>query len=286
MSDLFIDDLTTESSSGENYLIKNEDHSTLQILTEINNRDKEVAQAIEQSIKAIEQFIEAAFLRINLGGRLFYIGSGTSGRLGIVDASECPPTFGVSHNLIIGVIAGGDSAIRKAVEFAEDDLEQGWRDLQNYDITDKDTLLGISASGRTPYVIGALSAARKNGILSGSLSCNKNSIISSIAECPIEIVVGPEFIAGSTRMKAGTAQKMVLNMISTTLMIKLGKVKGDKMIDMQLSNHKLIERGIRMIIDELGLSKEIAKEKLLELGSVRLVLDYYESLKSTENKIS
>jgi N-acetylmuramic acid 6-phosphate etherase len=203
------------------------------------------------------------------GGRLFYIGAGTSGRLGIVDASECPPTFGVDFNSVIGIIAGGDSAIRKAVEFAEDDTEQGWKDLQAFDITPNDTLVGIAASGTTPYVLGALKTANENGLLTGSISCNPKSPLELLAQLPMTAVVGPEFVTGSTRMKSGTAQKLILNMVSTSLMIKLGRVKGNQMVDMQLSNDKLVDRGTKMVQDALNISYEKAEALLKEFGSVR-----------------
>jgi N-acetylmuramic acid 6-phosphate etherase len=203
------------------------------------------------------------------GGRLFYIGAGTSGRLGIVDASECPPTFGVDFNTVIGIIAGGDSAIRKAVEFAEDDTEQGWKDLQAFDITPNDTLVGIAASGTTPYVLGALKTANENGLLTGSISCNPKSPLELLAQLPMTAVVGPEFVTGSTRMKSGTAQKLILNMVSTSLMIKLGRVKGNQMVDMQLSNDKLVDRGTKMVQDALNISYEKAEALLKEFGSVR-----------------
>jgi len=207
------------------------------------------------------------------GGRLFYSGAGTSGRLGIVDASECPPTYGVPHGMVIGIMAGGDKAIRKAVEFAEDDFEQGWKDLQEHDINKKDVVIGIAASGRTPYVIGAVEKARENGLVTGCITCNLHSKLAQAAEFPIEVVVGPEFVTGSTRMKSGTAQKLVLNMISTTVMVKLGKVKGNKMVDMQLSNEKLVDRGTKMIMQELGIEYEKASKLLLTYGSVRNAVD-------------
>ena len=206
------------------------------------------------------------------GGRLFYIGAGTSGRIGILDASECPPTFGVPHDLVIGIIAGGDYAIRKAVENAEDDFSQAWEDLKKHNITSADFVIGIAASGNTPYVIGGLKMARENNINTGSISCNSNSLISAEADFPIEIVVGPEFLTGSTRMKAGTSQKLVLNMISTSVMIKLGKVYGNKMIDMQLSNKKLVQRGVEMIVEELKIDEKLAAELLNKHKSVRAVL--------------
>jgi N-acetylmuramic acid 6-phosphate etherase len=207
------------------------------------------------------------------GGRLFYIGAGTSGRLGIVDASECPPTFGVPHDWVIGLIAGGDAAIRKAVEFAEDDLEQAWKDLQAYQINEKDTVMGIAASGRTPYVIGGVLKAKEHGILTGCIVCNPNSELAQRVDIPIEVVVGAEFVTGSTRMKAGTAQKLVLNMISTTVMIQLGRIKGNKMVDMQLSNTKLIDRGVRMLMEEMQIDYEHAQKLLEKYGSVRKVLE-------------
>jgi N-acetylmuramic acid 6-phosphate etherase len=212
------------------------------------------------------------------GGRLFYIGAGTSGRLGIVDASECPPTFGVPFDLVIGIIAGGDTAIRKAVEFAEDDREQAWKDLQQWNINKNDVVVGIAASGTTPYVIGGLEMCNQNNISTGSISCNAESPLSKTAKFPIDVVVGPEFVTGSSRMKAGTAQKLVLNMISTTTMIQLGKVKGNKMVDMQLSNHKLVDRGARMVADETGVSMPEAQALLLEHGSVRKAVDYFKQL--------
>jgi N-acetylmuramic acid 6-phosphate etherase len=207
------------------------------------------------------------------GGRLFYIGAGTSGRLGVVDASECPPTFGVPFDTVIGLIAGGDKAIRKAVEFAEDDKEKGWLDLQKHKISDKDFLIGIAASGTTPYVIGALEKANAANIETGCITCNKGSVLAATAKYPIEVVVGPEFVTGSTRMKSGTAQKLVLNMISTSLMIKLGKVKGNKMVDMRLSNHKLVKRANQMLVDELGINEKQAASLLEKHGNVRAALE-------------
>jgi len=263
---------TTESSSEYNSL---ESMSILEILSNINKEDKTVPLAIEKEIKSIEAFISACYLRMKVGGRLFYIGAGTSGRLGIVDASECPPTFGVKDNLVIGIIAGGDIAIRKAVEFAEDDTNLGWEDLLKYNINNTDTLVGIAASGTTPYVISAIKEANKNNILTAGISCNPDSPLSKVAQHAITPEVGPEFITGSTRMKSGTAQKLILNMISTSLMIKLGKVKGNKMVDMQLSNIKLIDRGVNMILEKVDITYEIAEKELKELGSVRLVLEKY-----------
>lgn len=261
---------TTESSSKYNALEK---MSVRELLTSINNEDRSVPLAVEKVIPNIEALVQKIVERMKLGGRLFYVGAGTSGRLGIVDASECPPTFGVDHGLVVGIIAGGDGAIRKAVEFAEDDSEQCWIDLEDYNININDTVVGIAASGRTPYVIGGVKKARAEGVLTGCITCNEGSKLAEAVEFPIEVVVGPEFVTGSTRMKSGTAQKLVLNMISTSVMIQLGKVRGNKMVDMQLSNHKLVERAIKMVMEEAGVSKEKAKE-LLELhGSVRAAVD-------------
>ncbi len=240
-----------------------------ELLVSINKEDKTVPLAIEKAIPSIERLVVKIVSKMKLGGRLFYMGAGTSGRLGIVDASECPPTFGVAQGLVIGLIAGGDSAIRKAVEFAEDDTQQGWKDLKKYKITTKDVVVGIAASGATPYVVGALEQCRKNKILTGSISCTSNAPLSAVSDNPVELLTGPEFVTGSTRMKAGTAQKLALNMISTSVMIQLGRVKGNRMVDMQLSNNKLVKRGTRMIMSELGLSAEVAKKMLLKEGSVR-----------------
>lgn len=246
--------------------------SVKEILQGINAEDKKIADVINKQIPNIEKLVEAIVPRMKLGGRLFYIGAGTSGRIGVLDASECPPTFGVSHDLVIGIIAGGDSAIRKAVENAEDDYNQAWQDLLKHDITASDCVIGIAASGNTPYVIGGLKKAKENNILTASIACNSDSLISKESLYPIEVVVGPEFLTGSTRMKAGTAQKLVLNMISTSAMIKLGKVHGNKMVDMQLSNKKLVQRGIKMIIEELNIDEEYAKQLLLEHKSVRAAI--------------
>jgi N-acetylmuramic acid 6-phosphate etherase len=253
--------------------------STSELLKNINSEDKKVALAVESEIQAIQHFIDACFLRMKKGGRLFYLGAGTSGRLGIVDASECPPTFGIDHGIVVGLIAGGDKAIRKAVEFAEDDKEQGWKDLYSFDVTELDTVVGIAASGRTPYVLGALEKAKEYGLLTAGISCNPNSPLTQLADFAITPVVGPEFVTGSTRMKSGTAQKLVLNMISTSLMIKLGKVKGNKMVDMQLSNHKLVDRGTRMIISELDIPYELAQDLLKKHGSVRKAVEFYKENK-------
>ena len=246
--------------------------STEEILMGINAEDKKVSSVIKKQIPNIEKLVEAIVVKMKQGGRLFYIGAGTSGRIGILDASECPPTFGVSHDLVIGIIAGGDNAIRKAVENAEDDFNQAWLDLKKHNITSTDFVIGIAASGNTPYVIGGLKMARENNIGTGSISCNSNSLISKEADFPLEIVVGPEFLTGSTRMKAGTSQKLVLNMISTSVMIKLGKVYGNKMIDMQLSNKKLVQRGVEMIVEELKINEKLATELLNKHKSVRAVL--------------
>ena len=240
-----------------------------ELLVNINKEDKSVPLAVEKVIPAIERLVIKIVSKMKQGGRLFYMGAGTSGRLSIVDASECPPTFGVPQGVVIGLIAGGDSAIRKAVEFAEDDTQQGWKDLKKYKINSKDIVIGIAASGTTPYVLGALAQCRKNKILTGSICCTKNSPLSATADYPIEILTGPEFVTGSTRMKAGTAQKLALNMISTSVMIQLGKVKGNRMVDMQLSNNKLVKRGTRMIVNELGISPAEAEKLLLKEGSVR-----------------
>ena len=246
--------------------------STLELLAGINREDQTVALAVEQIIPDIEVFVNKSFERMRTGGRLFYLGAGTSGRLGIVDASECPPTFGVEHGLVVGLIAGGDSAIRKAVEFAEDDKEQGWRDLQEHMINSNDILVGIAASGSTPYVLGAIERARDAGVLTGSITCNPGNPISLAAEFPMTAVVGPEFVTGSTRMKSGTAQKLILNMISTSLMIKLGRVKGNRMVDMQLSNNKLVDRGTKMIMEQLDINYEQADALLRKHGSVRAAI--------------
>ncbi|CAM4232728.1 N-acetylmuramic acid 6-phosphate etherase [Zobellia roscoffensis] len=247
----------------------------LELLSSINAEDKTVPMAIEEALPQIHDFVAAVVNKMQQGGRLFYIGAGTSGRLGVLDASECPPTFGVSDDHIIGLIAGGDVALRKAVENAEDNTEQAWEDLKPFNINKNDVLLGIAASGSTPYVIGGLKKAKEEGLITGGISCNENSLLSQTAEFPMEIVVGPEFVTGSTRMKAGTAQKLVLNMISTSVMIQLGKVKGNKMVDMQLSNKKLVERGTKMIIEALGIEADLAKLLLKKHKSVRTVIDLY-----------
>ena len=264
----------TESSSEYNHLEK---MSTLELLENINREDQKVATAVEKVIPSIEGFVSQVVERMKKGGRLFYIGAGTSGRLGIVDASECPPTFGVDHGLVVGLMAGGDKAMRKAVEFAEDDTEQGWKDLLGHNINDNDNLVGIAASGTTPYVLGAIEKANTNGIITAGLSCNPDSPLSKLSQHPITPVVGPEFVTGSTRMKSGTAQKLVLNMISTSIMIGLGKVKGNKMVDMQLSNNKLVDRGIRMIMDEIDVDRDKAAKLLEEHGSVRNAVEAFKA---------
>jgi N-acetylmuramic acid 6-phosphate etherase len=261
---------TTEQTSKYKHL---EQMSTAKLLNSINKEDEMVPKAIKKAMPQIKKMVDAAYKQMALGGRLFYIGAGTSGRLGIVDASECPPTFGVPQGLVVGLIAGGDAAIRKAVEFAEDDVKQGWIDLKKQKISPQDFVVGIAASGSTPYVIGALQEANKNGNKTACIVCNNNSSIAAEAQFPIEVIVGPEFVTGSTRMKAGTAQKLTLNMISTSLMIKLGRVKGNKMVDMQLSNHKLIERGTKMIIEELSINEQKAAALLKKHGSVRKAVE-------------
>lgn len=257
---------TTEQDSLYNNL---EEMSINEIITNINNEDKTVPLAVEKALPQIELLIEQIVYKLKNGGRLFYIGAGTSGRLGILDASECPPTFGVSHSLVIGLIAGGDNAIRKAVENAEDSITQGWKDLQLKNVSDKDVVVGIAASGTTPYVIHALKECNNHNIITGCITCNNKSPLSQVSQFPIEVIVGPEFLTGSSRMKAGTAQKLVLNMITTTSMIQLGKVKGNKMVDMQLSNDKLVDRGIKMIMNELKVPESTAAELLNKYKSVR-----------------
>jgi N-acetylmuramic acid 6-phosphate etherase len=247
--------------------------SVNELLDGINQEDANVPLIIKGIIPQIEKLIDRILERMPSGGRVFYLGAGTSGRLGVLDASEIPPTFGVSPGIIIGLIAGGDTALRSAVEAAEDNPEKAWEELQALNINELDTVIGIAASGTTPYVIGGVQKARENGLLTGCITCNPGSPLGQAAEYPIEAVVGSEFVTGSTRMKAGTAQKLILNMISTTLMIKMGRVKGNKMVNMQLTNKKLVERGTRMIVDELHIPKEEAKNLLLQYGSVKKVLD-------------
>ena len=265
-----MDNKVTESNSFYNDLEK---MSVGELLTNINQEDATITDAIQKAIPSIEKLIRIIVEKMNNGGRLFYIGAGTSGRLGIVDASECPPTFGVEHGLVIGLIAGGDPAIRRAVEFAEDDPEGGWKDLIKHNISEKDVVIGIAASGSTPYVVGGLKLCNANNIATGGITCNPGSPLAKEAQYPIEVIVGPEFVTGSTRMKAGTAQKLVLNMISTSVMIKLGKVRGNRMVDMQLSNNKLVSRGTRMIMEALKIPEKEAAKLLEEFGSVRKAVD-------------
>ena len=263
---------TTESDSNYDGLEK---MSVSDLLININREDKTIADAVAKQIPQIQNLINVIVLKIKNGGRLFYLGAGTSGRLGIVDASECPPTFGVDYGLVVGLMAGGDKAMRKAVEFAEDNIKLGWNDLATHNINSNDIVVGIAASGITPYVIGALKECQERNIVTGCIVCNLNSPISEVSNYPIEIIVGPEFITGSTRMKAGTAQKLALNMISTTVMIKLGRVKGNKMVDMKLSNNKLVDRGIKMIMQEIDVNYEIASSLLEKYGSVRVAVRNY-----------
>jgi N-acetylmuramic acid 6-phosphate etherase len=261
---------TTEQSSKYEHLEK---MSVTDLLHNINQEDKTVPFAIEKALPQIENLVTKIVEKMKLGGRLFYIGAGTSGRLGIVDASECPPTFGVPFDLVNGIIAGGDKAIRRAVENAEDNTAQAWIDLQEHNINQNDVVIGIAASGTTPYVIAGLEKCNSNNIITGCITCNEGSPLSIMAQFPIEVVVGPEFVTGSSRMKAGTAQKLVLNMISTATMIQLGKVKGNKMVDMQLSNNKLVDRGVIMIMNEIGVNYDQASKLLKEFGSVRNAVD-------------
>ena len=263
---------TTEQDSHYNHL---ETLSIKDVLTTINQEDKNVPMAVEKAMPQIEALVAQMVLKLQKGGRLFYIGAGTSGRLGILDASECPPTFGVPQEMVIGLIAGGDTAIRNAVEFAEDDPQQGWKDLQAHQISDADVVVGIAASGTTPYVIAALEACQKVHITTACITCNEGSPLAHAAQYPIEVVVGPEVLTGSSRMKAGTAQKLVLNMITTTTMIQLGRVKGNKMVDMQLSNHKLVGRAIKMLRDQLQISEADAKALLEKHKNVRNALNNY-----------
>jgi len=267
----------TEKGSNYDHL---ETMNTFELLSNINKEDYSIAENVKKEIPSIEKLVDEIVPKIKSGGRLFYIGAGTSGRLGVLDASECPPTFGVSPGIVIGLIAGGDTALRNAVENAEDNTRQAWKDLQEYKISEKDVLIGIAASGTTPYVIGGIKDARNNGIITGCITCSSGSPLAAASEYPIEVVTGPEFVTGSTRMKAGTAQKLVLNMISTSVMIKLGRVKGNKMVDMQLSNDKLVGRGIRMIMEDLNIEKEQAEKLLLEHKSVREVLEAHKNEKN------
>lgn len=257
---------TTERESHYNHLEK---MTVDELLIAINKEDQTVANAVQKEIPQISKLVEHVVERMRKGGRLFYIGAGTSGRLGVVDASELPPTFGVPFDLVIGLIAGGDSAIRKAVEFAEDDVEQAWKDLNEFGVTENDAVIGIAASGTTPYVLGGLKAANLAGLLTGCIVCNKGSVLAEEATFAVEVVVGPEFVTGSTRMKSGTAQKLVLNMISTAIMIQLGRVEGNKMVDMQMTNHKLVNRGIRFIMEEVKVDEATAAKLLKKYGNVR-----------------
>ncbi|WP_430814836.1 N-acetylmuramic acid 6-phosphate etherase [Carboxylicivirga sp. RSCT41] len=249
--------------------------SVEELITNINQEDANVHRAVQKALPQIKELVERIVKRMEQGGRVFYLGAGTSGRLGVLDASELPPTFGVPDNMVIGLIAGGDRALRQAVESAEDDANKAWNELKEYKVDELDTVIGIAASGTTPYVIGGIEHARNNGLLTGCITCNPNSNVAAVTEFPIEAIVGPEFVTGSTRLKAGTAQKMILNMITTTIMIKLGRVKGNRMVNMQLTNKKLVDRGSRMIMDELKLSYELSKELLLEHGSVKKAIDAY-----------
>lgn len=268
---------TTEQAS---YYDNLENMSVLELLKNMNLEDRKVPEAVGEAIPQIEPLVEEIVRRFEKGGRLFYIGAGTSGRLGVLDASECPPTYGVPDDWVIGLIAGGDGAFRKAVEFAEDDMDQAWKDLSEFNINSNDALVGIAASGRTPYVIGGLIKANENGVLTGCITCNRGSKVAEVSTYPVEVVVGSEFVTGSTRMKSGTAQKLVLNMISTSVMIKLGRVRGNKMVDMQLTNEKLVSRGTSMISNELGVDEATAKKLLLEHQSVRKAVDTYRKSKN------
>ena len=261
--------MTTENPSHYDHL---EQWPTADILKSMNHEDQSVPLAVQKALPQVEALVEATVARLRTGGRLFYIGAGTSGRLGVVDASECPPTFGVPARLVVGIMAGGDGAIRQAVEGAEDNATQAWLDLQAFNVTAADVLVGIAASGRTPYVIGGLQAARAAGLATGCVVCNEGSAVAAACEFPVEVVTGPEFITGSTRLKAGTAQKLVLNMLTTATFVRLGRVKGNKMVDMQLSNDKLVERGQRMLMEELAIPAAEAADLLRQHGSVRAAL--------------
>jgi N-acetylmuramic acid 6-phosphate etherase len=268
--------LHTESSNTRDNLHQ---LSIAELVQGMNEEDHSVAFAVQEALPQIVALAELVYTRLEKGGRLFYLGAGTSGRLGVVDASECPPTYGVPHGLVIGIMAGGDGAMRKAVEFAEDDTEQGYADLLLHNVNANDVVVGISASGRTPYVLGPLTKCKALGIATGSVVCNPGSTIAAASDAAVEVVTGPEFVTGSTRMKAGTATKMVLNMITTAVMIRLGKVEGNKMVDMQLTNHKLIERGTRMVMEKTGLASEEAKALLLEFGNVRQAIQALQARK-------
>lgn len=263
---------TTEKDSHYSNL---EQMPVSEILNNINKEDQTVALAVSKAIPQIDKLVTAVTEKMKHGGRLFYIGAGTSGRLGVVDASECPPTFGVPFDMVVGIIAGGDKAIRKAVEFAEDNTEQAWKDLSAYHINEKDVLVGIAASGTTPYVIGGLKAANEHNVVTGCIVCNSGSPVAAEAKYPVEVITGPEFVTGSTRMKAGTAQKLVLNMLTTSVMIQLGRVKGNKMVDMQLTNNKLVDRGTRMVMNYTGLPEHDAAELLIKYGSVRKAVEVH-----------
>ena len=263
----------TESPSNFDNLDK---MSIEELLTHINEEDSKVHIAVKQALPQIKNLVEQIEIRMKKGGRVFYLGAGTSGRLGVLDASEIPPTFGVPESMVIGLIAGGDVALRKSVEAAEDDPNKAWTSLQGFNINKNDVVIGIAASGTTPYVIGGITHARENGILTGCITCNPGSEIAKVTEFPIEAIVGPEFVTGSTRLKAGTAQKMILNMITTSIMIKLGRVKGNKMVNMQLTNKKLIERGTQMIVDEINIPADEARRLLLIHGSVKKVIEAYQ----------
>ena len=258
--------------------------SVKQILEDINTEDHKVADAVQKAIPQIEKLVTLIIPRVKKGGRIFYMGAGTSGRLGVLDASEIPPTFGMPPTVVIGLIAGGDTALRNPVENAEDDMSRGWEELLQHHINSEDTVIGIAASGTTPYVIGAMRTAREHGILTGCITSNPNSPMAAEADVPIEVIVGPEYVTGSSRMKSGTAQKMILNMISTTIMIELGRVQGNKMVNMQLSNQKLIDRGTRMIIEELHLDYEKAEALLLLHGSVKSAIEAYRRHNSTQQE--
>ena len=273
----------TESESLYHHL---EQQSVRELLEEINREDQKVALAVQQTIPAIEQLVTGIVARMKQGGRLFYLGAGTSGRLGVLDASEIPPTFGMPNTYVIGLIAGGDTALRNPVEAAEDDINKGWKELQDRGVNSLDTVVGIAASGTTPYVIGALRQARSQGILTAAISCNPQSPMAAEADIAIEPVVGPEFVTGSTRMKSGTAQKMILNMISTATIIQLGRVKGNRMVNMQLTNQKLVDRGTRMIMDELPLDYDAAQRLLLMYGSVKEAIQAYTAAKESDGNPS
>ena len=258
--------------------------SVKEILEDINTEDHKVADAVQKAIPQIEKLVTLIIPRVKKGGRIFYMGAGTSGRIGVLDASEIPPTFGMPPTVVIGLIAGGDTALRNPVENAEDDMSRGWEELLQHHINSEDTVIGIAASGTTPYVIGAMHTAREHGILTGCITSNPNSPMATEADVPIEVIVGPEYVTGSSRMKSGTAQKMILNMISTTIMIELGRVQGNKMVNMQLSNQKLIDRGTRMIIEELHLDYEKAEALLLLHGSVKSAIEAYRRHNSTQQE--